>query len=1213
MRGKAGVAVLFLALAGGVEAQDAYVFRGDQVHVDMASHWRNWVCQNSMVRDLAVPIDSSGLYDITSAGIKPKYFPRRKNYVLDREEYTYIDGIRYEGVVVRGNIAARSNDGLVDLVGDGDVRTYWEPASSDMSNLGLRNWTMELDLGRAVWADSIVVLFPPVEGQEEVAVPVIPTEAVSLSDLTNDLRATVSAFARRAALDSLVASEALLSEAGDTLVREGDLLLRAGQQLPTSLESIRRLNRLGITSILVRGLDEAGDVPKLFAVEVSMGKQAGSTSSKSYLFTVVGRASATGDRRRFVFPLEPLDKADFDGDGFPDMSGTFVHYVRFSIFDSDFDQKQHMGDGPEGQLAYEQLSSERRGLKVYQRLTAGGILKKINPLLDDAGKVLKSDEAIWLELPEAARGPIKYFMRELPRVADVQVWGQGPNVAYRPERRAGGSYEDGGNGAPWLATDGVYITKWLGQAWDRKYSTGSGGQDQYVTGTMWLDLGASFWVDQIDFGAITTYETSNEGALYGLSFLGSDGTALRPLSMANTTDFYQTEFGLNWSDLASENHKNNRTYFNRIIEETFPLRKLRFFQIRNDDPTAEASGVYGAMGYFNEVQMFGEGYPAEVSVTSPPIVLIPGVTVAEAATVRQRRVLARIHWESEAVVHSTDEATDQDLEVAEPLELRPEVTLRLRTRTSDTIDSLFTYYEVSGLGTTSIVRKEIDEAGYLGLNALWDEYDTWTNMPATRTLTLKTHQTRRDDDGDTRIDEDPMDGLDNDGDKLIDEDGLTGDIGGPRKGTITLKQHQNKTDDDGDGALDEDLADGKDNDGDFLIDEDGKKKVAPRQKGEEVITAYFAGWSPWSEPYTPTGQGNVAPITSPSPRKFLQVRADIVSTDPAITARLKRLQIDLAPPVSTELAGELAVVGAERQGRPVSDLEIAAADYSPPVEIPPLKEQAFAYFIRAAGPDPTVPSVAEGFNELLFITPASARLTGVRLGQAKVDELTGVRRATQSRFLTYFERTGPDSLFRDPQGRLLQVENRGDSLLLRFPTSLNKGYGEEENALVEVQFTTQAMRAGVEFAAYIRDSMAEDLGFQRIESEDRDATELVDSRTARPTIEQTGRILDQIQVPSVFTPNGDGVNDGLDISFSVLRLREDRPVKVEFFDLVGRRVGQAESTGGSIEAQSGVLSFTWDGRDADDRLVPPGVYLCRITLAADQDEIAVGRVVSVVY
>jgi hypothetical protein len=266
-----------------------------------------------------------------------------------------------------------------------------------------------------------------------------------------------------------------------------------------------------------------------------------------------------------------------------------------------------------------------------------------------------------------------------------------------------------------------------------------------------------------------------------------------------------------------------------------------------------------------------------------------------------------------------------------------------------------------------------------------------------------------------------------------------------------------------------------------------------------------------------------------------------------------------------------------------------------------------------------VPEVVEGFDEMLLVTPSAAHLTGVRLGEVKVGEVAGLlagtteRQASQTRFTRVFALDEADGRLKDASGVVLQVVSSRDSVRILFPESVNKGFDEERNALVELQFTTRTLKAGVEFKAFVRDSRDAESVFQRVETEGQDATELVDSQTARPTIEQIGQVVEQVEVPAVFTPNGDGINDELAVRFTVLRLREDRPVQVGFYDLAGRLVGQATSASGQNKGQSGLLSFTWDGRDRAGERVPPGIYLCRIELATDADKVTVGRVVSVVY
>ena len=93
-----------------------------------------------------------------------------------------------------------------------------------------------------------------------------------------------------------------------------------------------------------------------------------------------------------------------------------------------------------------------------------------------------------------------------------------------------------------------------------------------------------------------------------------------------------------------------------------------------------------------------------------------------------------------------------------------------------------------------------------------------------------------------------------------------------------------------------------------------------------------------------------------------------------------------------------------------------------------------------------------------------------------------------------------------------------------------------------------------------------------------------------------------------FTPNGDGVNDELEISFDIQRLLTAKPVQVEFYDLGGRRVNSFERRLGS-----GGYSQVWDGRDESGNLVAPGIYLLRLTTKADAAGSDQVRIISVAY
>ena len=95
----------------------------------------------------------------------------------------------------------------------------------------------------------------------------------------------------------------------------------------------------------------------------------------------------------------------------------------------------------------------------------------------------------------------------------------------------------------------------------------------------------------------------------------------------------------------------------------------------------------------------------------------------------------------------------------------------------------------------------------------------------------------------------------------------------------------------------------------------------------------------------------------------------------------------------------------------------------------------------------------------------------------------------------------------------------------------------------------------------------------------------------------------------VFTPNGDGVNDGLDIAYDLLKLTAPSPVVVEVRDLAGRRVREVYN--GFDTAGRHVRR--WDGMDGSGQKVSPGLYICRVEAATEEGRETKSGVVSVVY
>ena len=106
---------------------------------------------------------------------------------------------------------------------------------------------------------------------------------------------------------------------------------------------------------------------------------------------------------------------------------------------------------------------------------------------------------------------------------------------------------------------------------------------------------------------------------------------------------------------------------------------------------------------------------------------------------------------------------------------------------------------------------------------------------------------------------------------------------------------------------------------------------------------------------------------------------------------------------------------------------------------------------------------------------------------------------------------------------------------------------------------------------------------------------------------QSALVGDVAIAPVAFTPNGDGVNDAVEISFMVFKATGIKP-QVQIFDVAGRLVARLVGSEGV-----GRWHFRWSGRVADGALALPGMYLCRINPGTASGSAAILRPLAVAY
>jgi hypothetical protein len=217
------------------------------------------------------------------------------------------------------------------------------------------------------------------------------------------------------------------------------------------------------------------------------------------------------------------------------------------------------------------------------------------------------------------------------------------------------------------------------------------------------------------------------------------------------------------------------------------------------------------------------------------------------------------------------------------------------------------------------------------------------------------------------------------------------------------------------------------------------------------------------------------------------------------------------------------------------------------------------------------------------------------------------------------EQRGPVRYFRKQLGGGSQVpfDAAGNALeqgtYNALPAS-ERGFVLGQGTLVRLRFATTVFLNGTTMKVFVLNSSLdgddEDPLWQQVEAGN--ATDLTASQDLSIRVPFSGNVLDNVELPTnPFTPNGDGINDELKISFSVLKVSQERNVWLRIYGLDGRLIWDRQQV-----AQSGAHTFRWTGTDHSGNTVPPGLYICQIHLDVDSDKVdgnTISRLVAVVY
>ena len=160
--------------------------------------------------------------------------------------------------------------------------------------------------------------------------------------------------------------------------------------------------------------------------------------------------------------------------------------------------------------------------------------------------------------------------------------------------------------------------------------------------------------------------------------------------------------------------------------------------------------------------------------------------------------------------------------------------------------------------------------------------------------------------------------------------------------------------------------------------------------------------------------------------------------------------------------------------------------------------------------------------------------------------------------------------------------------------------------LLHITFDALATVYGTTFFGKVFDTGSAELGQDVTPG---DATPNSSSDRLSVEGELTARLVDNLRVSTVFTPNGDGINDQGEISFVLLRALIPVPVKLTIHDLSGRTVRRLHDQ----ELINGRQRVSWDGLDEGGRRTPPGLYVLKLAVDTDTGFQYETRIVGVTY
>tara|TARA_Y100001978_G_scaffold111760_1_gene99698 strand:- start:1128 stop:3614 length:2487 start_codon:yes stop_codon:yes gene_type:complete len=357
-------------------------------------------------------------------------------------------------------------------------------------------------------------------------------------------------------------------------------------------------------------------------------------------------------------------------------------------------------------------------------------------------------------------------------------------------------------------------------------------------------------------------------------------------------------------------------------------------------------------------------------------------------------------------------------------------------------------------------------------------------------------------------------------------------------------------------------------DGTQVANEEEYNKLPTFFQGEiQVELQPGQGWSNWSQAYDAPG----ARVLSPSPRRYMMVQARVSSDSEEAAATLRSIQVHFTPPLAQSIVGEI----------------------EPKQEVPIGVPADFELFVRSS-----FATRDSGFDRVRVVAPSRAAMLLARVDLGRESELT-----TMGMDDGYVRRE--DGALVSAAGQILTVSGQGtDSLFIELPRVQKRGGAE----VLRLSFTSTVYQSGSTFAVEVGNSQDPD-NWQSVDPGEGVGDELAVGEGLTVLTPIDSQIIKSERITSIFTPNGDGINDHAQFEFSVLKINTASPVEITISDVRGRVVRTLRE----VRSQAnGLYQIDWDGLNERDQLVAPGIYVAHIGVDTERITGAI-HLVSVAY